>query len=67
MSMKKEHFNMGISIGQLINRREFKTEIIPPEHSIKQANDYLNCNYPGKRLILVDEDNPNRRKPRRRQ
>jgi hypothetical protein len=64
----KPNFKLGISVGPMKGQREFATDIEHPPFAINQANRYIQENYDtGMSLFLIDENNPQRRKSRRRQ
>jgi hypothetical protein len=65
---KKPEFKLGISVGPMKGQKEFATDIEHPPFAVNQANRYIHENYdPGMSIFIVNENDPQRRRSRRRQ
>lgn len=64
---EKPPFKLGIILGPRSDTKEFKTDLEHPPFAINQANRHIHENYsPRVSLYLVDEDERQKRKSRRR-
>jgi len=65
---EKLPFKLGLTLGPRNDVKEIKIDQQRPDFAVNQANRAIHENYgPGISLFLVDENNGNRRRTRRRQ